>query len=233
MYGPSWCTTALFVGLTLGRVFAPCDRGRGCFFVDSSVSRLDLSGTFVVELEPQDDDGLSFSTAYRGTITVDVDDVENPTYIEFLTASLEALESGHWLPQSGGGSLGQKDVAGDSDPGEAQPANYGMFADTQVAGVAWGAFRGLVYTIVSEFNEPSDVLDGRFDSTAFFVVAEGTLDANVQSAQLGDDANSQDVMVRDMIFRRSEVFNLRPAAFPGEKKCILPFTRHYYNSLNE
>lgn len=162
------------------------------FNVDPAQSRLDLSGVFVVDIVSQDEEDASLTTTFGGTITVDVDDELSPTSIQFLSASLEAMDNGDWLPEVGGGSLGEEDIAGDSDPGEPEPANFGMFVDTEIAGVAWGAFRGLVYTITSEFDEPTSVnAEGRFDSTVNFEVIEGTLDSNVQSVAFGDDAATQ------------------------------------------
>ncbi|MEO2045915.1 MAG: hypothetical protein ABGX16_05015 [Pirellulales bacterium] len=63
----------------------------------------------------------SLMTTYSGTLTVNVDNLLAPASIDFLSSEVVAANSGNWLPEVGGGTIG-------GSPGAAEPANYGGFA---------------------------------------------------------------------------------------------------------
>ena len=76
----------------------------------------------------QDPGGTSLTTTYSGTITVDVDNLTNPTSIEFIGANAVAANSGNWLPEVGGGSVGDPNIEGDADPGIGDAGKLRLFA---------------------------------------------------------------------------------------------------------
>ena len=124
----------------------------------------------------------SDTTTYSGTITVDLDVLESPTELQFLSASAVAADSGDWLPEPGGGVEG--------NPGNPGPANYGIVLDAGIAGVLLGAFRETVFTIDST---ELVVEDGIFDSGQTFTTTQGFLDSNIISPLFGDTAGQDDV----------------------------------------
>jgi hypothetical protein len=141
----------------------------------------------------QDPGGASLTTTYSGTITVDVDNLTNPTSIEFINANAVAANSGNWLPEVGGGSVGDPQVEGDADPGTAMPANYGFVLDLRNLGI------GILYsasrdTILSVGAAARPITAGKFDPFGIGVaVPQGTYDANTSSLPLGDDTDTDDI----------------------------------------
>jgi hypothetical protein len=130
-------------------------------------------------MEAQDEAGTSLTTTYSGTITVDVDDVMNPTTITFVSATAAAANSGDWLPQEGGGDLGGPNP-GDSNPGTAMPANYGfVFDEPTLFTTFYGASRETVLSL----NSPATAIaSNQFDLTMIGIeVAHGFFDANISS----------------------------------------------------
>jgi hypothetical protein len=139
----------------------------------------------------QDPAEASLTTTYSGSITVDVDSVANPTSIEFVSANLIAANGGNWLPEVGGGNVGNPDLDGDADPGTAAPANYGFILDLGALGVAYGAIRDSVFSLTAAARP---VTSGQFDPLGIAVpVTQGVFDANVSSAALGDDAGTDEI----------------------------------------
>jgi hypothetical protein len=139
----------------------------------------------------QDAGNTSLTTTYSGTITVDVDDVTNPTSITFVSANAVAANSGSWLPEVGGGSLGDPDIHGDATPGVAAPANYGFYFNFPGVAVLYGAVRD---TILSLNSEPIAVAGGQFSPLDIGItVPQGTYDANLSSGQFEDAASHQDL----------------------------------------
>ena len=165
------------------------------FTIDPNLSSLALSGSYAgFELVSQDPPAdTSMSAIFGGTVLVDVDDPLAPSLIEFLSGSVEATDSGSWLPAIGGGSEGDPELGGDSDPGDAEPANYGIYVDADGLALAWGALRDLVFSPVSDFGEPESISNSRFSSNQVFSVVAGTFDSTVQSAALGDSAGTDDI----------------------------------------
>lgn len=138
----------------------------------------------------QDPSGTSLTTTYSGTITVDVDNVMNPTTIALVSANAIAGNSGSWLPEPGGGNEGTP-AGGDANPGTAAPANYGFFLDIPGVGQLYGASRN---TVMSFTDATNSVTAGNFDPFGINVnVTQGLFDANISSAFFGDDANSDNV----------------------------------------
>ncbi len=124
----------------------------------------------------------SDTTTYSGTITVNLDVLESPTELQFLSAAAVAADSGSWLPEAEGGSEG--------DPGDPSPANYGIVLDAGPLGVLLGAFRDTVFTIESE----EVVVDnGVFAAGQTFTSSQGFLDSNIISVLLGNAAGRDDV----------------------------------------
>jgi hypothetical protein len=129
-------------------------------------------------------------TTYTGTITVDVDSLTNPTTITFLSASAVAANSGNWLPEVGGGSVGDPGVEGDANPGTAAPANYGFFLDYGPGlAVMYGASRDSIFSL----DAPAQpVVAGQFDPAPLRVtIPQGEFDANISSNVFGDSAARQ------------------------------------------
>jgi hypothetical protein len=156
-----------------------------------------LAAPFVVAvgqpMSAQDVDGKSLTTTYSGTVTVDVDDLTNPTSITFIAANAVAANSGSWLPAIGGGTEGDPNIEGDADPGDPAPANYGFVLDLGGPGAAvlYGASRD---TILSLNGNARPVTGGQFDpSDINITVPQGTFDANLSSAAFGDDAGPEDI----------------------------------------
>ncbi len=141
----------------------------------------------------QDAGGTSLTTTYSGTITIDVDNLMNPTSIEFIGASAVAANSGDWLPEVGGGSEGDPNIEGDADPGIAMPANYGYLLDLSAAGIGVlvSASRD---TVLSVNAAARPITAGKFDPFGIgLAVAQGTYDANTSSAAFGDNADTDDI----------------------------------------
>jgi len=89
----------------------------------------------------------ALTTAYSGTITVDLDDFQNPGTVSFLSADLVAHVNGQWQPNDGGTGLAP---AGDG--------NYGI-------GTAFGVgkIRGLSFDLSS--SAAATVTGGQFPSS--------------------------------------------------------------------
>ena len=140
----------------------------------------------------QDPGNTSLTTTYSGTITVEVDDPANPTSIRFLSAEATAANSGNWLPEIGGGSVGDPGVEGDANPGTAMPANYGFVLNVpELASVLYGAVRDLV---VSVNSTAIPVAGGQFSATDVGItLPQATYESNLSSLALGDDVNSDDI----------------------------------------
>ena len=132
---------------------------------------------------------------YSGTITVRVDDPLDPTSIQFLSSNAVASVSGSWLPETGGG-------VEPSELGDAEPANYGMFADDGAGGFIFVAVRNTNFIVTSE--EPIPVDNGFFGlddcsnnnplpQCLLFHTDTGTYDFNIAAPNtLGELADSQD-----------------------------------------
>jgi hypothetical protein len=156
-----------------------------------------LAAPFVVlvgqPMSAQDAEGTSLTTTYSGTVTVDVDDLTNPTSITFIAANAVAANSGNWLPAVGGGTEGNPDIDGDADPGEPAPANYGFVLDLggPSAAVLYGASRDTILSL----NAPArPITAGQFDPSDMNVtVPQGVFDANLSSGSFGDDAGPDDI----------------------------------------
>lgn len=128
----------------------------------------------------QDPGGTSLTTTYSGTVTVDVDDVMNPTTISFVSANAVAANSGNWLPQEGGGDGGDPNVAGDANPGTPMPANYGFVLDSPGVITFYGAVRD---TILSYNSIARPVSGGEFDPIDIAItIPQGWFDGNISSA---------------------------------------------------
>lgn len=141
----------------------------------------------------QDPGNMSLTTTYSGTITVDVDDLTNPTSIKFISAEATAANSGNWLPDLQGGSEGNPEVDGDATPGEAAPANYGFFIDLGGPSVAvlYSAVRDVVLSLNSE---PIPVSAGQFSGLSVGItVPQGIYYGNLSSAAFGDQVGPQDL----------------------------------------
>ena len=143
-----------------------------------------VSSAFIKTVEqfttPQEEG--SDTTTYSGTISVSLDVLESPTELQFLSAEAVAADSGDWLPAAEGGEAG--------NPGNPEPANYGIILDAGPFGVLMGAFRETVFTIEGE----ELVVDGGvFDSGQTFTASQGFLDSNILSAALGNTAGRDDV----------------------------------------
>jgi hypothetical protein len=156
-----------------------------------------LAAPFVVSvgqpMSAQDVEGKSLTTTYSGTVTVDVDDLANPTSITFISANAVAANSGSWLPAVGGGTVGDPGIDGDADPGDPAPANYGFVLDLGGPGsaVLYGASRD---TILSLDGTARGITGGQFDPADINItVPQGTFDANLSSAVFGDDAGPEDI----------------------------------------
>jgi hypothetical protein len=162
------------------------------FTVDAQASLLTVEAVFSgIPLEPQDDIAPGGDTAhYSGEIIVDVDDPLAPTQIQFIEGTTLAEVTGNWLPDIGGGNVGDPAVEGDADPGDPAPGNYGLFLDAGELGMAWGSFRDLGWSIASELQA---LTDGSFNTGQSVSAYQGLWDTNVRSEALGDDINSDDV----------------------------------------
>lgn len=125
-------------------------------------------------------EGADFAS-YSGTITIDLDDFDEPTSIQFLSAEAIAAVTGDWLPGIEGGTEG--------DPGQPAPANFGIVLDAGPAGVLLGAFRDSVFNIESE---DGPVADGSFSVEQSFITTQGFLDSNILSPVLGNSAGRDD-----------------------------------------
>jgi hypothetical protein len=155
-----------------------------------------LAAPFVVAVQQpmvaQDPEGKSLTTTYSGTITVDVDNLANPTSITFISAHAVAANSGNWLPAVGGGTEGDPGIDGDADPGAPAPANYGFVLDLggPAAAVLYGASRD---TIFSLDGAARSVTSGEFDpGNINITVPQGTFDGNLSSGGFGDNAGQED-----------------------------------------
>jgi hypothetical protein len=131
----------------------------------------------------------SLTASYGGTIEVDLDDPLNPTTIQFLSADAVAQNSGEWLPDLGGGTVGDPGLEGDADPGLPAPASYGFLLDAGPQGTGYFALRD---TSISVSSDQMLVTSNEFFSVVDFEVVRGTYAFNVATS-LGDDAGTDDV----------------------------------------
>lgn len=136
-----------------------------------------------VPMVAQDPGGTSLTTTYSGTITVDVDNIANPTTISFISANAAAANSGNWLPEIGGGTVGDPNVSGDGNPGVPMPANYGfLYTDDFGFGpvTLLGASRDTVLTMDTTIAGAKAITGGQFDPFGIEIqAAAGTWDANL------------------------------------------------------
>ncbi len=172
-------------------------------------------------------------TTYRGTITVRVDDSADPGSIRFLGADALASVNGAWLPQVGGGDIGE--------PGTPMPANYGMVADDGAGGLILVAIRNTNFVISSEAatpvvdgvfgiasctNDAPDPMCQRFDTTA------GTYDFNISSPNaLGDLADFQDFEEDPVDAINQEGIGEYEVGEDGVVTLTIPLLLEYNNDL--
>ncbi len=132
-----------------------------------------LTAPVAVALAEQGPGGLT--TTYSGTITVDVNNILNPTSITFLSAQLDANPNGTWQP-------GVSGVAG------SLAADYGV-ARPEIGGL--GAYRDIVFNVSSGATA---VAGGNFNVTgqtwsyasgSFFDVTAPGLGAGRADLKLG------------------------------------------------
>jgi hypothetical protein len=160
-----------------------------------------LAAPFVEALQmpmtAQDPEGASLTTTYSGTVTVDVDDVMNPTTITFISANAVAANSGNWLPQEGGGDVGDPNMGGDANPGTPMPANYGFVLDVPDFVTFYGAVRD---SILSYSSPAKPVTGGEFDPIDIAItIPQGWFDGNISSVPLSEfeSANRQSITGQD------------------------------------
>lgn len=119
----------------------------------------------------------SLETTYRGTVSVQVDNLVAPATIAFTGSSAIADNSGDWLPEVGGGS-------DSGDPGNPAAGNYGTTLDGGILfGNSYSAIRDLEFDITSG---ALSITGGSFDSAQDITTAAGTCDYNVPMA-VGDN----------------------------------------------
>ena len=172
----------VFVLVSLGVLTATAASAEFTFDIDPNQSFLAINA-FVKAVDAPtvgQDDGADIAS-YSGTITIDLDSLEDPSEIRFLNAEAIAETTGDWLPQAEGGMEG--------DPGNPSPANFGIVLDAGPAGVLFGAFRDTVFTIESD-DRP--IIDGGFDSGQIFITSQGFLDSNIVSPVLGNSFGRDD-----------------------------------------
>jgi hypothetical protein len=164
-----------------------------------------LAAPYIVDLanapmQAQDVAGTSLTTTHSGTITVDVDNLLNPTTIAFISANAVAANSGSWRPEVGGGTVGLPEVEGDGDPGMPAPANYGFVIDVNLGSGPTKLFVASRDTAVSVDTDVAGALPitaGKFDPYGIGVkISQGTYDANLSSPEvglgLGDEVTSSE-----------------------------------------
>ena len=179
------------VGVAAIAVFSIASRAPAeqfSFTVDPVASSIQASGSIPlggIAAEPQAPG--SDLTTYSGDVLVDLDDLSAPTAIEFVGGSIAAADSGNWLPDADGGSVGGP-YFGDADPGVAAPANYGLFAEASL-GTLWLALRDIV---ISPDSDPLAISEGAFESTLVVNTTRGWSDYNFNAASIlfGDRAVS-------------------------------------------
>jgi hypothetical protein len=150
-------------------------------------------------MDAQDVGGTSLTTTYSGTITVDVDNVMNPSAISFISANAVAANSGSWLPGVGGGSEGDPNIMGDATPGTAAPANYGFVINVDLGSgpsVLYVASRDTALSVNTDVIGALPITQGKFDPYGIKVtVPQGTYDGNLSSPDLGDEVTASDSLV--------------------------------------
>jgi hypothetical protein len=154
--------------------------------LDPAQSSITLNGTFnSLPLAPQ---GAGSTTAsYSGSITVDVNNLLNPSSIQLLGSSAVAAVTGPWRPEAGGGP-----AAG--NPGVGQDANYGLQLAGGALGTAYAAIRNLQFNVTSA---PAAVVGGAFPSTQSLNVVSGLFAFNLPPAFMsppGQDDLSGDTL---------------------------------------
>jgi len=161
------------------------------FTLEPSQSEVSAIGFIVpVQSETQPQGAGADITSYSGTLAVEVDDPFAPTTIQFLGGSVAAANSGDWLPEVGGGSPGIF-LPGDADPGQPQPANYGITASGAGVGTLWVAFRNLA---LSPTSDALTVNAGAFAPEQMIEVTQGTSDYTVRSIIFGDHNSTIDLV---------------------------------------
>ncbi len=163
---------ALLTTLALALAIPSAQADIVTFNIQSTPSTLSLSGnaniTGVGNFIYGQQAAGSLITQFSGTITVDVDNFNNPTTITFLNANVVALVNGEWLPAVGGSSLNP-----------AAEGNYGVATD-----FGFGACRNLIFDIG---NNGAASIDGAGDfssATQRWAHAGGQLDLRI-----GDDSD--------------------------------------------
>lgn len=165
-------TTLLTFLAILTLAIPSANAGIVVFNIQSSSSSLAVSGTANVSGVGNfvfgDQATGSRVTQFAGTITVDVDSFSNPTSITFLSADVQALVNGQWLPAVGGGSL---NPAGDGNYGVATPFGF-------------GAWRNLTFGIGNNGAASIDGSGNFASGTQQWAHSGGQLDLRI-----GDDSN--------------------------------------------
>lgn len=154
----------------LSTVIPPASAALIDIALDPNSSVLHATGRYMGFVELIEQGPGSSTTNYRGTITIDVDDPIAPADIRFVGSAIIADNSGDWLPESGGGLLG--------DPGLAEPADYGMYLEVTypITITAWVALRDTVFSISSE---SLPVIAQEFSPQQTIEVASGVIDFNI------------------------------------------------------
>ncbi|HAC89627.1 MAG TPA: hypothetical protein DCF63_03200 [Planctomycetaceae bacterium] len=126
------------------------------FTIDSASSTVTLSGFANVigfgSFSFNTQSVGSLTTSYSGTVTVDLDDFNAPTAIQFLSSNMVAAVNGQWTPANGA-STGAVPA-----PSPAQDGNYGISTSFGVA-----KLRGVVFDVSSPSS--TAVTAGSFIST--------------------------------------------------------------------
>jgi hypothetical protein len=146
----------------------------------------------------------SLTTTYSGTITVDVDNLMNPTAISFISANAAAANSGSWLPGIGGGSEGDPNIQGDATPGTAEPANYGFVINVDLGSgpsVLYVASRDTALSVNTDTVGALPITQGKFDPYGIQVtIPQGTYDGNLSSPDLGDEVTASEPLAGETGF---------------------------------
>jgi hypothetical protein len=147
-------------------------------------------------MDAQDAGDMSLTTTYSGTITVDVDNVMNPSSISFISANAVAANSGSWLPGIGGGTEGDPNIQGDANPGTAAPANYGFVITVDLGTgptTLYIASRDTALSVNTDTIGALPITQGKFDPYGIQVaIPQGTYDGNLSSPDLGDEVTASE-----------------------------------------
>ncbi|MEZ6098625.1 MAG: hypothetical protein R3E01_06605 [Pirellulaceae bacterium] len=139
----------------------------------------------------QDANDVSVNASWTGSLTVDVDDINNPTSITFVSSEIKSQDTGDWLPDSMGGDIGTEELWGDANQGDPEPAAYGWYLDAGDVGQLWGASRNTTLSLVADAKPVSS---GQFNPFGITVnVLEGLFNSNVSSPIFGDSTDVNDI----------------------------------------